>query len=636
MKLIIEDDEGRKTVVPFARDEITIGRQEGNTIRLTERNVSRRHARLFRDNGAITLEDLGSSFGVRVNGDRVNGRRPVKEGDLIEIGDYDLSLEGAPSAQDDDTNPTQQASLSEKTPPMASPAPRPAAPPPTAPASVPAPAPRAAVPAPAPSRPAPQPAPQRAAPDANSTAVIRLTDIPGMDEAQARELGPNEAPRLVGLAGALRGRDMPLRKTVVKFGRIPDGNDLVIDHPSISRSHGRFQFEGGQWRVYDNKSANGIRVNGEEYGMSPVRPGDSLELGHVKFRFCAPGEAFTPPREVAPSRPADDDFRAPKKSKMPVAIGAVAAVVVLGAAGAYFAFNKKENAADTAGAEVCSKGRSAFINERWAEAVKQLTLARELRVDCGDVEAMLAKSKLEAEAKGSLDEAELLLAEGKFRQALNLLKEVPAESAYGAEARLRTSEARTRAVNELADLAQKDLERGRLEDARASIDDIEGLSPDSAVLPMLRSKLGAASSRAAARPSPPSPVPTPSAPAAEKTQTAAAPVEPARPAPPSAPPQPTLDERNAAARAKIQQANQLIKSDDYKGAVRLLNEALGHKPGTAFVAAAYRSLGVSYARLGQMDDAAKYYELYLKAKPDASDRKQLEDMLKRYYESKGG
>src|SRR6185503_15470220 len=49
LKLIIEDDEGRKTVVPFVRDEITIGRQEGNTIRLTERNVSRRHARLVKD-----------------------------------------------------------------------------------------------------------------------------------------------------------------------------------------------------------------------------------------------------------------------------------------------------------------------------------------------------------------------------------------------------------------------------------------------------------------------------------------------------------------------------------------------------------------------------------------------------------
>ena len=45
-KLTIEDDEGKTTVVPLARDEITIGRLEGNTIRLTERNVSRRHARL--------------------------------------------------------------------------------------------------------------------------------------------------------------------------------------------------------------------------------------------------------------------------------------------------------------------------------------------------------------------------------------------------------------------------------------------------------------------------------------------------------------------------------------------------------------------------------------------------------------
>jgi len=47
-KLIIEDDEGKAVVVPLIREEISIGRQEGNTIRLTERNVSRRHARLVR------------------------------------------------------------------------------------------------------------------------------------------------------------------------------------------------------------------------------------------------------------------------------------------------------------------------------------------------------------------------------------------------------------------------------------------------------------------------------------------------------------------------------------------------------------------------------------------------------------
>jgi len=94
MKLIIEDDEGRKTVVPLARDEMTIGRQDGNTIRLTERNVSRRHARLLKENGKVLIEDLGSYNGVRVNGDKITERTPIKEGDLVEIGDYDLGIQG--------------------------------------------------------------------------------------------------------------------------------------------------------------------------------------------------------------------------------------------------------------------------------------------------------------------------------------------------------------------------------------------------------------------------------------------------------------------------------------------------------------------------------------------------------------
>ena len=50
-KLAIEDDEGKQTVVPLTRDEYTIGRKDGTTIRLTERNVSREHARLYKKNG---------------------------------------------------------------------------------------------------------------------------------------------------------------------------------------------------------------------------------------------------------------------------------------------------------------------------------------------------------------------------------------------------------------------------------------------------------------------------------------------------------------------------------------------------------------------------------------------------------
>ena len=38
-KLLIEDDEGKTVAVPLIREEITIGRTDGNTIRLTEQNV---------------------------------------------------------------------------------------------------------------------------------------------------------------------------------------------------------------------------------------------------------------------------------------------------------------------------------------------------------------------------------------------------------------------------------------------------------------------------------------------------------------------------------------------------------------------------------------------------------------------
>lgn len=93
--LIIEDDAGKQIVVPFAKDVITIGRKEGNTIRLTERNVSRFHAKLERQQAGIVVEDLSSFNGIKLNGDRIAGKVLVSAGDVIEIGDYHLELRAA-------------------------------------------------------------------------------------------------------------------------------------------------------------------------------------------------------------------------------------------------------------------------------------------------------------------------------------------------------------------------------------------------------------------------------------------------------------------------------------------------------------------------------------------------------------
>jgi pSer/pThr/pTyr-binding forkhead associated (FHA) protein len=92
LRLIIEDDEGSTTVVPLSSDAITIGRQQGNTIQLTEKNVSRRHARLYPEADGWVIEDLGSYNGVKVNNDTIDGRTRLREGDVVEIGDYHLAI----------------------------------------------------------------------------------------------------------------------------------------------------------------------------------------------------------------------------------------------------------------------------------------------------------------------------------------------------------------------------------------------------------------------------------------------------------------------------------------------------------------------------------------------------------------
>jgi pSer/pThr/pTyr-binding forkhead associated (FHA) protein len=89
-KLIIVDDEGKSTVVPLTRIEYSIGRQEGNVIRLTERNVSRKHGRLYKENGKFVIEDLKSYNGVFVNNERIKDKVLLKSGDSMQIGDYRL------------------------------------------------------------------------------------------------------------------------------------------------------------------------------------------------------------------------------------------------------------------------------------------------------------------------------------------------------------------------------------------------------------------------------------------------------------------------------------------------------------------------------------------------------------------
>ncbi len=79
-------------IFPLNEDELYIGRSLENAIRLDDEKVSRRHARLFKDEEGWRIEDLGSTNGIQVNGVSVASAR-LKDGDRIRIGNEELALE---------------------------------------------------------------------------------------------------------------------------------------------------------------------------------------------------------------------------------------------------------------------------------------------------------------------------------------------------------------------------------------------------------------------------------------------------------------------------------------------------------------------------------------------------------------
>src|SRR6201997_215537 len=64
---------------------VTIGREEGNLLRLNDERVSRYHAKVQFDNGEVILTDLESTNGTRVNGNVITIRR-LQPGDRIGVG----------------------------------------------------------------------------------------------------------------------------------------------------------------------------------------------------------------------------------------------------------------------------------------------------------------------------------------------------------------------------------------------------------------------------------------------------------------------------------------------------------------------------------------------------------------------
>ena len=68
------------------RDELTVGRGGGCGIVLDDTFVSQVHARVFRRDGDVFVEDLGSRNGTLLNGNPVGTAQRVRRGDRVQFG----------------------------------------------------------------------------------------------------------------------------------------------------------------------------------------------------------------------------------------------------------------------------------------------------------------------------------------------------------------------------------------------------------------------------------------------------------------------------------------------------------------------------------------------------------------------
>ena len=630
-KLSIEDDEGKTTVVPLARDEMTVGRLEGNTIRLTERNVSRKHARLTRQNGALFIEDLASFTGVRVNGTKIASPTPLREGDEVQIGDYKLVLRGdRPPVAD---RPTTRSLPAVTTAPLATVG---------GPVAIPT---RASVAAMAAQPPAAQvaveaqprsrtktspPKPMTAVPENDGAVAEAVEGQPTIplralgEKAAGNQPASGPAARLVVLTTDLAGMEIALNKASLVIGRTEE-NDVLLNHRSISRHHAKIVRDGEHYTIVDLQSANGIRVNGEDYERIELNAGDVIELGHVKIRFIGPLEDFV------------FDPHAPQPRRLPVKALALGggALALLGLAALFLhrtsgseppvaeappppaavapppvavvpppapAAPTPPPAPETP-ATILAAAKQAMVAEDWETA--RGDLVRIASTDDATIrrEAIALGRRVETERQGAsmfarFDEA----ANAKnYAAAVSGFHQIPTDSVYKRRAQPRYEEARTLLVAEHMTAAEKDRAEGRCAEVRLEAQEVIRLEPHNQLIRDLsrlcraRPEPVAASSRAARTRQ------VASAPAVERSESPARRSEPARAEPSRAE---TAAAEPEDAEALMKQAREAWLRQQCGAAMDLSRRALRAKPGWTD---AYQILAVCSCSLKDAEAAGRAY-----------------------------
>ncbi len=313
----------------LVRSEYVIGRDDGVDIVIATPAVSRRHARVMLEGDGYIIEDLGSSNGTFVNGDRLIGRRKLQHGDEVRLGQA-ITLRYSTPVEEEAAEAGKTA--------MRPPTPMPSAPSHVMQTTI---GDEPVIPVKAGPRqlivtiagenpksysltrstytigrledndisiPSPIVSGHHARIEQASEGGYKLTILPeaknpvffeGRQLESSRVLHHGDMLRIGGQdpgvmvtlaydapaeASQQLERDIVFgEKSLIQIGRDPS-NDVVLSSPNISRFHAQVQKVGQRYRIEDLRSSNGVFVNGEKVdGSLWLKPNDTVRIGQYRF-----------------------------------------------------------------------------------------------------------------------------------------------------------------------------------------------------------------------------------------------------------------------------------------------------------------------------------------------------------------
>ena len=243
-KLIQRESETSSKEYELTRPEIVIGRDPNVDLTIPSPAVSRRHARLTRHGEGYSLEDLGSSNGTFLNGERLLEQRLLKTGDQIRLGQAISLTYQAPAPA-----PVQQTAVS-------------------------------------------------SAPATNDKVLQTVLEV----DVDIDEINGAASPKLLVTIAGGSSKTYNLTSPVLTIGRV-EGNDIIIPSQIVSGHHARLeQVNGGYQLTVLPQARNPVLFEGRPVEESQeLHHGDIMRIGSldpgmmVTMTYQAPGQAAAEP-----------------------------------------------------------------------------------------------------------------------------------------------------------------------------------------------------------------------------------------------------------------------------------------------------------------------------------------------------